>query len=551
MADRNVSLSHHRKGGAPKLGRRGFLKFVSTSGCMVGRGRHATAIVATVICATMFSGPGLARSADQLEPSAAPPAQHLDWSPCPEAAAFDCATAQVPLDYRNPEGRTIELAVIKRKATEPGERIGTLFFNPGGPEGGAPEALPGKFYDLFPQEVRQRFDIVSWDPRGLGASTAVRCFDSPEEALAWEAQVPDAFPVGERERRTWIRAYAELGLRCEQRAPDLLRFVSTADTARDLDQLRQAVGDQQLSYLGISYGTLLGATYANLFPDKVRAMVLDGNIDPKGWVNSGSKRKPRFGQFLRNDVDLGAAATLDQFLTLCGSTTADRCAFSAGTPDATHTKFNELLRRLQEHPQGTWTYRKTVGTVLENLYTVHPQWSTLATKLQDLWEHRTPQEPPPPPGPVPYPGTEQTYAVRCSESPNPRDPRTYHAQEKFSYARAGDIGRVVAWAAEPCATWPATADNPYTGPWNRTTAHPILVVNTTYDPATPYQGAQAMTQQLFDARLLTLEGYGHTALVNASSCVKEYESRYLIDGILPPAGATCQQDTPPFATHNP
>ncbi len=152
---------------------------------------------------------------------------------------------------------------------------------------------------------------------------------------------------------------------------------------------------------------------------------------------------------------------------------------------------------------------------------------------------------------MPYPGFEQIDAVRCSESPNPRDLRSYHAQEAFSYARAGDIGRVVAWSTEVCATWPATADNPYTGPWNRTTAHPILVVNTTYDPATPYQGAQAMTRQLADARLLTLEGYGHTALINASSCVNEYESRYLIDGILPPAGATCQQDTPPFATHNP
>src|SRR5262249_11316359 len=156
----------------------------------------------------------------------------------------------------------------------------------------------------------------------------------------------------------------ELGRRCEQRDPDLQQLISTADTARDLDQLRQTVGNQQLSYLGISYGTLLGATYANLFPDKVRAMVLDGNIDPKGWMNSGSKRKPRLGTFLRNDVDLGAAATLDQFLTLCGSTTADRCAFSARTPDATHIKFNELLRRLQGYPQGTWTYGKTVGTVV-------------------------------------------------------------------------------------------------------------------------------------------------------------------------------------------
>ena len=517
---------------------------------MVSWRRRATAVVATVICTTMLSGPGLARDVDGPESPVPRRGQLLNWSPCPEAVAFDCATAKVPLDHRHPGRGTIELAVIKRKATGPGERIGTLFFNPGGPGGPGTKALPAGYYDLFPQEVRQRFDIVSWDPRGVGESTAVRCFDSPEEALAWEQQLPVAFPVGEREREAWIRLYAELGSRCEERDPELLRFISTADTARDLDKLREAVGDRQLTYLGISYGTLLGATYANLFPDKVRAMVLDANIDPEAWMNSGSKSEPRLGTHLRFDVDLGAAAILDQFLTLCGSTTADRCAFSAGTPDATHTKFNELLLRLQEQPQGIWTYGKTVGTVLQNLYTVHQQWSPLATKLQDVWEHRTPQEPPPPPDPVSYPGFEQIDAIKCSESPNPRDPRSYRAQEEFSYARAGDIGRAVAWSTEVCATWPATADNPYTGPWNRTTAHPILVINTTYDPATPYQAAQAMTRELADARLLTLEGYGHTALANPSSCVKEYESRYLIDGILPPEGAICQQDTPPFATHD-
>src|SRR5262249_40836467 len=243
----------------------------------------------------------------------------LDWQPCaaPSQQGFDCATAQLPLDYRDPERRTIELAVIKREATDPGRRIGTLFFNPARPGGGGRIVLPGKYYDLFPREVRERFDIVSWDPRGVGESTAVRCFDSPEEAVAWESRLPVGFPVGNEERRIWIEGYAELGQRCEQRDPELMRFVSPGDTARALDQLRQAVGDQQLSYLGISYGTLLGATYANLFPDKVRAMVLDANIDPKGWMNSGSKRKPRLGTFLRNDVDLGAAATLDPFLTRC------------------------------------------------------------------------------------------------------------------------------------------------------------------------------------------------------------------------------------------
>jgi len=123
--------------------------------------------------------------------------------------------------------------------------------------------------------------------------------------------------------------------------------------------------------------------------------------------------------------------------------------------------------------------------------------------------------------------------------------------EEFSYHRAGDVGRWWAWHYEPCAVWPGKAANPYAGPWNLPTANPILLVSNTYDPATPYQAAQAMVRELADAHLLTLEGYGHAALTNPSTCIKEHESRYLIEGTIPAAGATCQQDTPPFATPQP
>lgn len=520
-------------------------------GSTPGRGRYAAATAAAVILTTVFTGPGPAPRpgpADGTAPSG--PVAPLEWSPCPESAGFECATAKVPLDHREPAGRTIELAVVKRKATGPGTRIGTVFFNPGGPGGAGTEALP-VWYDLFPEQVRQRFDVVSWDPRGVGASTAVRCFGTPEESVDWQQRIPSGFPVGEQEQRTWIAAYADLGRRCEQRDPQLLRHVSTTDTARDLDRLRQAVGDPQLNYLGVSYGSFLGAVYANLFPAKVRAMVLDGNIDPVGWVNSGAKSEPRLSTFLRDEVDLGSAATLKQFLTLCGRATADRCAFSAGGPEATRTKFEQLMRRLEQRAQGTWTYARTVTTLLSNLYAVDPQWSAMAATLQDLWQWRAPEESPSPDGPLTYPGYEQIEAVRCAESPNPRDPLRYPALEEFSRARAGDLGRAVAWASEPCATWPVTAADSYTGPWNRPTAHPVLVVNTRYDPATPYRGALAMTRRLADARLLTVDGYGHSSLVNPSLCVDAYESRYFVDGVLPPVGATCRQDVVPFAKPRP
>ncbi|GAA3831299.1 alpha/beta hydrolase [Streptomyces phyllanthi] len=522
------------------------------SGFTAGRRHCAAALTATVICSTMVTGPGLARAGGAPTPPV--PAPRLDWSPCIPGGRFDCATAKVPLDYGAPGGRTVDLAVIRRKATDPGRRIGTLFYNPGGPGGPGTVQMPQN-YESFPQEVRERFDIVSWDPRGIGNSTAMNCFADPEEATAWSASKPAGFPVGERERKTWIAAYKDLTRRCQQRDPELLRHVSTADTARDLDQLRQSVGESQLSYLGMSYGTILGATYANLFPGKVRAMVLDSNIDPQAWTNRASRSEPRPTTFLRMGADRSAAATLDQFLTLCGSTTTAHCAFSAGSPKATREKFDQLLRRLREHPVGTWTYAGTVGDAINSLYIVHPGWTDLAGRLQDLWQGRVPEpsEPPTPspiPHPNPYTGDEQGASVLCGDSPNPRDPGVYHALEEAA-ARAGDAGRFWAWAAEPCATWPTRAANQYNGPWNNPTAHPVLVVGTTYDPATPYAGAQAMAKELANARLLTNNGYGHTALVNSSSCVKAHESRYLIDGTLPPPGTTCRQDTPPFSSPRP
>ncbi|MFE1509368.1 alpha/beta hydrolase [Streptomyces sp. NPDC058726] len=520
---------------------------------LAGR-RCRTAIVAALMAgSTVLTGPAPAAAGGAPPPSAAVP--RLDWSRCVPGSEFDCATAKVPLDHTDPGGRTIELAVVKRKATGPGRRIGTLFFNPGGPGGPGTVQMPQN-YESFPREVRERFDIVSWDPRGVGSSTAVNCFANLEEAAGWSASHAAGFPVGEEERAAFTASHEELGRRCEQRDPGLLRHVSTHDTARDLDLLRAAVGEDRLNYLGISYGTMLGATYANLFPGRVRAMILDSNWDPRAWTDNASDEDARLTSFQRLGSDRGAAATLDQFLTLCGSAGTGRCAFSAGSPEATGDKFDELVRRLRERPVDGWTYAGTVADVVNSLYIVHPGWTRLAGRLQDLWQGRAPEPapfPPPPavPDPSPYVGEEQSTAVFCGDSPNPRDPGAYHALEEMSAARAGDLGRFWVWATAGCASWPAVAAHRYRGPWDTPTAHPVLVIGTTYDPSTPYSGAQAMAGALADARLLTHHGHGHTALFNPSGCVQSHESRYLVDGTLPPPGATCEQDTPPFGTPRP
>jgi pimeloyl-ACP methyl ester carboxylesterase len=449
----------------------------------------------------------------------------------------------VPLDYRHPRGPTIHLAVIRHRATDPGHRIGTLFFNPGGPGSSGVAAL-GEFLPLFPAAVRERFDIASWDPRGVGASTPVRCFASARQAnrLLGGMVVGGSFPVGSAETARWIRRYRAFGRRCARRSGDLLRHVSTADTARDLDLLRQAVDDRRLSYYGFSYGSFLGATYANLFPAHVRAMVLDGNLEPRAYVNRESKAGGgRFlPTYLRERSDQSAARTLNAFLGLCGAHIA-HCAFSAGSPATTRAKYAALLQRLRRPLRRAGvTYAETVSTV--GIYlAVKEAWPSLANFLQKLWMTGNAKLPPPP-------SRQQQAAqaaILCSESPNPRA-ATSRSLVGFAFRRSGPLGLWRLWQTLPCTSWPATAADRYAGPWDRRTANPVLVTNNTIDPNTPYQGAVAMTRTLARARLLTVDGYGHGVLANQSACASRYIRRYLIKKTLPPKHAICRQDQQPF-----
>ena len=265
----------------------------------------------------------------------------LDWGACPAAAeggasteGFVCAVAAAPIDHGDPAAGTFELAVIKHPAGDPSARIGTLFWNPGGPGDAGTAYLPAAIGG-FPEDVRGRFDIVSWDPRGMGGRTTpvVQCFDSAAEEAAFRAaHVGDSLPATPEALAADAAGRTAFNAACVDRAGDLLAHVSTADNARDLDLLRQAVGEERLSYYGTSYGTFLGATYANLFPDRVRAMVLDGAVDPDGWAGAGDAGA---STFIRLGSDFGAEATVRAFMDACGAVDAAACAFSAGSPAAT------------------------------------------------------------------------------------------------------------------------------------------------------------------------------------------------------------------------
>ncbi len=444
----------------------------------------------------------------------------LRWVPC--HPGFECANARAPLDYRDPGGSVIRLAVIRHRASDPAHRLGALFFNPGGP-GGSGTALLPQIYRFFPAALRARFDIVSWDPRGVGESTAVQCFASQraEKRFFGALLAPDsAFPVGKAQMSRWMGRSREFGRRCAQRNDGLLEHVSTLDTARDLDLLRRALRDRWMNYLGVSYGTLLGATYANLFPHRVRAMVLDGNVNPAAWV--GRQLKAHGGRFLpthlRLGSDQGTAKALRAFLDLCGGAGVAHCAFSAGSAAATRSKFAALLARLPRQPvKGKIGYaEELVSATIAALYSA-PGWSGWAQKLQTVWTKPAASQATAGPSSLTsddslrsaqratraserYAGFEQQAAILCSESPNPR-PAAFAALDAFASRRSGVVGPAWAWLDETCASWPATAAERYAGPWNRRTAHSVLVIGTTDDPATPYQSAVAMSHQLARAGL--------------------------------------------------
>jgi pimeloyl-ACP methyl ester carboxylesterase len=516
----------------------------------------ATGLLAVLAPATV--GTASAASAAPVTPPGAPVVPVLDWRACD--SGFQCATARVPLDYPHPDGTKITIAVIRHLASDPAQRLGTMFVNLGGPMEQI-EPFVSSGYTAIPAQLRARCDIIAFDPRGFGFSTAMRCFPSVTAENNFLASLPP-FPVGAQQDATWERTYARFDALCAQRNGSLLDHVTTADTARDMNLLRQAVGAPTLNYLGESDGSALGAVYGNLFPATTGHMVFDGSVDPVAWSSGGALP----GE-LRQNRDLATAAELRSYLDLCGQAPVSACAFSAGTPAATEAKFATLERTLLRHPVNFGTPPQAV--TYADLLTDVPlgnvdQWQASAVQLQRLWADASS-----PPGAAPFPaahpseaatiasvppgdvsggvytGQDQSYAVICTDEADPRNVSDYAAAARLAGARGGGYGLYFAWTEEQCAHWPATdAQDRYTGPWNRPTASTILVMSLTGDPLTTHQNAIAMTRDLAHARLLTIDGFGHTETDNPSTCATNYEVSYLTTGALPPAGTVCTQNAP-------
>ncbi|MEU7481851.1 alpha/beta hydrolase [Lentzea sp. NPDC042327] len=469
----------------------------------------------------------------------------LSWQDCQDG--FQCATAEVPLDHDQPRGTKIDLALIRLPATDPGKRIGSLFVNFGGPGSSGVDRLRARarWEWLFSSELRSRFDVVSWDPRGIGRSATVRCFDSVEDQQAFLNSIP-LYPVTAADEPAFHAKHQEFAQRCEDRSGDLLDHVSSANTARDLDLLRKAVGDKKLTYHGISYGTHLGAIYANLFPDKVRALVFDGSLDFIGNATGHGNQGRTVPLDTRQDVPRGTAETFDQFLTQCAAA-ATKCAFAGGD---LKKKWAALVTKVTATPittpDGTFDRAALIGTVWDAM-SQPDTWQSTAQVLQTVWETQPALTRTAAAAPDYISNrTEAFNAVQCSDSNFPRDTAAYTRYGKSEDERVPYWGRPIVYDMMPCAFWQGRDTDRYTGPWNRWTSAPILFVNSRFDPATPLHGAQDGAAEMARTGFLTVEGSGHTSMYVRSTCAEKAKREYLFTGVLP-TQRTCAVDQAPFA----
>lgn len=448
--------------------------------------------------------------------------QKLSWTDCD--GGFQCATLRVPLDYRQPQAKKITLGLARRPAANQRQRIGSLLVNPGGPGVSAIDFMEN---GDFPAALTQRFDLIGVDPRGVGRSTKVNCHEkpaalyTPDPTMEDQADIDRYLQVG--------RAYVA---QCKADNGALLQHVGSRDTARDMDEVRKALGEDKLTFAGFSYGTVLGATYADLFPDKVRAIVIDGVVDTSKSGIDGAR-------FQADGFELA----LSHFFADCQS----QGAACPAAPDPS-AMLARVTARAEASPIPSATSVRPAGPGELNLALGQAMyskelWPKLAQALADadrgdggglvqlandyLRVANGDEE-----------GTQFDgyFAIGCVDQAWPRDPAVVLAAAKQAATTAPHFGEALMNDYVRCALWPAPSD-PITPP-KAAGSPPILVVGTTGDPATPYQASVDMAKRLPKGVLLTFQGEGHVAF-GTSQCVTDAETQYLLTLRPPPDGTRC------------
>ncbi|MEV7775112.1 alpha/beta hydrolase [Kitasatospora sp. NPDC086791] len=473
-------------------------------------------------------------------------AQKLDWHACAApsaaqgsgtapAADWQCATLKAPLDHTKPDGPTIDLALIRSKAKDEQHRIGSLLFNFGGPGASGVATLPA----LAPTyaSLNTRYDLVGFDPRGVGASAGVTCLG--DRAMDASAAV-DSTPENPAAVKALDDSNAQFVAACEHNSAAVLPYVDTESAARDMDLMRQVLGDPKLSYFGISYGTQLGGVYAHLFPQEVGRMVLDSVVDP-----TKDPQQSALGQAQ------GFQLALDDFMKACAAQLGAACPTGAGGDEGT-AEVAALVRKLEQSPLPTKDGRQLTETlgvtgIAGALYS-QETWPALAAGLTEAMDQGT-----------------GTTLLQLADGLNGRDAQGHYsnlnaanravscadARQRYSdqdvqqqlppfQAASPVFGAFTAWGLTGCTGWPVPGkgDHPEVAAPG---AAPILVVGTTGDPATPVEGAHAMAQQLGAGVgvTVTLQGEGHGGYNTGNPCLKQTVDAYLLDGTVPADGTTC------------
>lgn len=438
----------------------------------------------------------------------AAPVPEVSWTSCGTA---DCATVDVPRDHDDPTGPTIDLSVLRLPAR--GDRIGALFVNFGGPGSGAVDVLP-RF--PFPDDVRDRFDIVAVDPRGVGGSTPLACGVDPAELYSVDPTVED-----EADAEALVAISDAYARDCATDRGELLPHVGTRDVARDFDLVRAGMGDERIDYLGFSYGTSIGQAYAELFPDRVRTMILDGVVDP---APTGIEVAVQQAMGFETALSRWAAACGDRPSCDLGDPVAavDRvqAAAEGGIPAGGRTLGpGEVSIGLAMPLYDTGLWPVLDGAVASALVGDGSGMLALADQYLRLVDFSA------------------YFAVSCLDSSWPSDPGEHLDAASSAATRSPRFGEAIVNDYLRCAVWPGEPDP--LGPITAPGTPPILVVSTTGDPATPYENGVTVADRLDSGVLLTHEGDGHTIVFQGNGCIDRIAIAYLVDGSAPDVGSRC------------
>jgi pimeloyl-ACP methyl ester carboxylesterase len=493
----------------------------------------------------------------------------LTWVEEDDGSGYS-ARVKLPLDYDSPTGAKVTIALFKIPAADPAHRIGSLFVNPGGP-GGSGVDIARAATGFLSQSVLDRFDIIGVDPRGTNSSTRLLCFSSASRQASALSGMNAAFPVTLTEEKSFISAGKKLAGGCSGYGASVASSMSTAEVARDLDVLRRAVGDSKLNYLGFSYGSYLGSVYANMFPDRFRALVIDGVLNPVAYTGTRATRS--VPTTLRIKSAEGSWNALTKGLAACENAGPAYCPLANPQAD-----FDQVTRELKargfvvvsnDGDIVRYRYSDFISDVLNALY--YPDgmdWvaqvvavlqtilsssdtSAVATKTTQLNTlvkafHRVAGV-----GIADssYDNSLEAYSgVLCTDSWHAADPNSWILANSRAAAKAPHFARIWGWSDVQCATnyWKAKDEDAYRGSFSRLTASPVLVVGNYYDPATNYDGAVQTAAMMPNSYLVRSDSWGHTAY-GTSDCVTDRVDGYLLS-LAKPGESVCVGNVKPFTS---